>query len=165
MLRCSHSRRVTIFRRSSDLFASDKKPAELAPDTPMGRDQWRRDVTHDRFISGTRRNQIHIDIRSGQLAACRRHTSRRASMIESRASDGVDDVERTTTALFNLIFRVRRTSSPSIKPHTDGLEVRRTLQLNPNFKLRQRTTSSKMERSTNTNQRSSSRITRTPEKK
>ena len=43
------------------------------------------------------------------------------------------------SALLLQIFRVRRTSSPSIVPVPDGLEVRRTIQHDPNFKLSQST--------------------------
>ena len=41
------------------------------------------------------------------------------------------------SALLQPIFRVRRTSSPSIVPVPDGLEVRRTTQHDPSFKLSQ----------------------------
>jgi hypothetical protein len=44
-------------------------------------------------------------------------------------------------ALLQLTFGVRRTSSPSITPATDGLGVRRTIQLDPNLKLSQTTRS------------------------
>jgi hypothetical protein len=39
------------------------------------------------------------------------------------------------SALLQLSFKARRISSPSIAPATEGLEVHRTIQLDPNLKL------------------------------
>ena len=55
-------------------------------------------------------------------------------------SESLGILTNSATALPLQIFRVRRTSSPSIVPVPDGLEVRRTTQHDPNFKLSQSTT-------------------------